>query len=280
MPEKPDANPTVSGRLRCVRAEIPSSLPALVTGASSGLGSEFAAQLAERGHDVTLVARRTDRLRTLARELEKRHGTAITPVTADLETSRGRDRAAALLADGRAWILVNNAGFGSRGSLADLPLDRERAQVLVNVVALHHLAGAALPGQVAAGQGGILNVASTAAFQPLPGMATYSATKAFVLTFTEALAVEARGTGVRVTCLCPGPVRTEFHAVAGTGREIQIAPTLEPADCVRAALRAFDRNQTICIPGAINALIAASARLAPRSATRHIAGRILARRPS
>ena len=248
----------------------------LVTGASSGIGEVFARRYAARGHDVTIVARRGDRLEGIAAGLRSAHGVAVNVVVADLETSRGRASVSRLLKAGGPWILVNNAGFGSRGRLTDLDPDRERGEVQLNVVALHELALAALPGLAAARTGGIINVGSTAAFQPLPFMATYAATKAFVLSFTEALAEELRGSGVRAMALCPGPVHTEFDAIAGVEDYMRLArPAVMSAErCVDIALRSFDRGITVCVPGALNAVLAQAPRLAPRVATRRVVAQI------
>jgi short-subunit dehydrogenase len=257
---------------------VPNTLPVVVTGASSGIGEEFARRFAERGHNLTVVARRVDRLEALARDLRDRHGVEVSVVTADLETARGRTAVARLLRQIGACVLVNNAGYGTRGRLIDLDIARERGEVQVNVVALHELTLAALPALVEAGGGGIINLGSTAAFQPLPYMATYSGTKAFVLHFTEALAEELRGSGVRVMALCPGPVRTEFDEVSGVNGSLDFLRPLTVAKCVASALRAFDRGQTVCVPGAVNLALAQSPRFAPRALVRRVAGPVLAPR--
>lgn len=257
-----------------MRNAVPSTIPVLVTGASSGIGAEFARGFAARGHDVTIVARRADRLEELAGDLRTRHGVAVDPVVADLEVARGRSTVARALRSRDTWILVNNAGFGTRGRLADLDAARERAEVQVNVVALHELTLAVLPGLIRSKTGGVINVASTAAFQPLPYMSTYAATKAFVLHFTEALAEELRGTEVRAMALCPGPVRTEFGDVAGVQDYMEMARPMSAQKCVATALRAFDRGSAICIPGALNAALAQGPRLAPRLAVRKVSAAI------
>lgn len=252
-------------------------VPALVTGASSGIGEEFARQLASRGHAVTIVARREDRLEELAAHLRRAHRVPVEPFVADLETARGRDAVAKVLRERSPWLLVNNAGFGSRGRLTDLDPGRERAEVQINVVAVHQLSLAALPGLVSERDGGIINVASTAAFQPIPYMATYAATKAFVLYFTEALAEQLHGTGARAMALCPGPVDTEFADVAGTAdyhqRSRLIAMTADR--CVRDALHAFDRGSAVCIPGILNEVLAQGPRFAPRGIVRKVTARII-----
>jgi short-subunit dehydrogenase len=253
---------------------VPPSIPALVTGASSGIGEEFARQLAARGHDVTLVARRSDRLQALAKELRQRHSAKVMVHTADLSTHAGRGPVATMLRTKGPWLLVNNAGFGTRGRFADLDLKREAEEVELNVVALHQLTAAVLPGNVEARAGAVVNVASTAAYQPLPYMATYAATKAFVLHFTEALSLELHGTGVRAMALCPGPTRTEFDEVAGVSVLFDKSLPMSPAAVVRSALRTLDRGHAICVPGPHNLILAQGPRLVPRSAVRRIVGMI------
>ncbi|MBJ7608781.1 MAG: SDR family oxidoreductase [Candidatus Dormibacteraeota bacterium] len=255
---------------------IPPSVAALVTGASSGIGAEFARQLAARGHDLTLVARRVDRLQTLAKTLRRDHAITVSVHPADLETAEGRAPVVALLRTAGPWLLINNAGFGSRGRFVDLDPDREVAEVELNVVALHELTTAVLAANVALGQGGVVNVASTAAYQAIPYMATYAATKAFVLTFTEAIAHELHGSGVRAMALCPGPTRTEFVSVAGVESLFDKSMPMTSAAVVRSALRTLDRGHAICVPGAHNLLLAQGPRLVPRSALRRVIGTIFA----
>jgi hypothetical protein len=242
---------------------------AIVTGASSGIGRELARLLAADGHHVTLVARDRSRLEQVAAELRERHGGEAVVVVADLaepgapETivrdveGAGRDVA----------VLVNNAGLGSCGPFADAELGRELAIVQVNVTALVHLTGLVVPGMVRRRAGRILNVASTAAFQPGPLMATYYASKAFVLSFSEALDAELAGSGVTVTCLCPGPTRTEFQQRAGmTGIPVAsgFPPMMDGATVARAGLRAMRRGARLVIPGLLNRLAVFSLRLGPR----------------
>ncbi|MEO8899183.1 MAG: SDR family oxidoreductase [Candidatus Dormibacter sp.] len=257
---------------------IPPSVPVLVTGASSGIGEEFARQLAARGHDITLVARRAERLQTLAKTLRSDHKVKVSVHPADLETKAERDPVAAMLRTGGPWLLVNNAGFGTRGRFVELDAERELAEVELNVVALHELTAAVLPGNVAAGQGAVVNVASTAAYQPIPYMATYAATKAFVLHFTEAIAQELHGTGVRAMAFCPGPTRTEFDDVAGVQSLFDNSLPMSPDAVVRSALRALDRGHAIFVPGAHNVIIAQGVRLMPRTALRRVMGGIFAPR--
>jgi short-subunit dehydrogenase len=191
---------------------------ALVTGASSGLGLELAQLFAADGHDVVLVARRRDALEALAAGLTAEHGVAARVIAADLADPAAPRRIFDQLADRPIEFLVNNAGFGTSGSFWGLDLARELAQVQVNVAALAHLTGLFLPPMIARKSGRILNMGSTAGFQPGPFMATYYATKAFVNSFTESLHHELRGTGVTATVCCPSATATEFSEVAGTSR--------------------------------------------------------------
>jgi short-subunit dehydrogenase len=266
--------------VRPIARALSPSIPALVTGASSGLGAEFARRLAARGHDLTIVARRVDRLEALRTEILAKHAVAVDVVEADLGTQAGRKAVISLLRRRSPWLLVNNAGFATRGALANLDPARERSEVEVNVLTVQQLTAAVLPGLIAAGTGGVINLASTSAFQPIPYMATYAATKAFVLHFTEAVAEEVRGTGVRVMALCPGPVRTEFDSIAGTQDYMRLAApmTMDPDRCVAVALRAFDRGSIVCVPGVLNATMAQGARITPRFLMRRMTGTVLGQR--
>lgn len=245
---------------------------ALVTGASAGLGVEFARQLAKRGHSLVLAARRKDRLDELARELGNARSVAI-----DLSAP---DAAAKLIADLAAHgeavdILINNAGFGLIGQFAELPGEREREMVDLNAGVLTDLCRAVVPGMIERRSGGIINVASTAAFQPGPKMAVYFATKAFVLSLTEALHEELKPHKIKVSCLCPGPTRTEFGEVAGFGGNgLFDRVAMNAGEVVTAALAGLDHNKAVVIPGLINKIGAVSGRLAPRSIVRKIAGAI------
>ena len=245
---------------------------ALVTGASAGLGVEFARQLSKRGHRLVLAARRKERLEELAKELGKARAIAI-----DLSK---KDSAAKLLSDLEANgetvdLLVNNAGFGLIGRFAELDAKRERQMIDLNVGTLTDLCRAVAPQMIARKSGGILNVASTAAFQPGPKMAVYFATKAFVLSLTEALHEELKPHGVKVSCLCPGPTRTEFGDVAGFGGNGMFdRVAMEAPDVVKAGLDGLARNKAVVVPGLVNKLTANSGRFAPRSIVRKIAGAI------
>jgi len=245
---------------------------ALVTGASAGLGVEFARQLSGGGYRLVLAARRKDRLEELAKELGKARAVAI-----DLSK---KDSAARLLADLEAngetvELLVNNAGFGLIGRFAELDAKRERQMIDLNVGTLTDLCRAVAPQMIARKSGAILNVASTAAFQPGPKMAVYFATKAFVLSLTEALHEELKPHGVKVSCLCPGPTRTEFGDVAGFGGNGMFdRVAMETPDVVKAGLDGLARNKAVVVPGLVNKLTANSGRFAPRSIVRKIAGAI------
>jgi short-subunit dehydrogenase len=245
---------------------------ALITGASAGLGVEFARQLSERGHRLVLAARRKERLDELSKELGKARAVAI-----DLSKANA---AAKLLADLEANgelvdLLVNNAGFGLIGRFAELDARRERQMIDLNVSTLTDLCRAVAPGMIQRKSGGIINVASTAAFQPGPKMAVYFATKAFVLSLTEALHEELKPHGVHVTCLCPGPTRTEFGDVAGFGGNgLFDRVAMDSPEVVKAGLAGLHRNKAVVVPGLVNKLTAFSGRLVPRSVTRKVAGSI------
>ncbi|MDN3310278.1 SDR family NAD(P)-dependent oxidoreductase [Microbacterium oryzae] len=250
----------------------------LITGASSGLGAEFAAQLAARGSDLVLVARRKDRLRELADRLERDHRVRVRVVPLDLAAA---DAATALRerleADGvRIDGLVNNAGFGMRGALAEADPERLDAMVRTNVGALAALTREFLP-DILAARGALVNVASTAAYQPCPGMAAYGASKAFVLSFTEAIAEETRGSGARVLAISPGPTRTEFFDEIGT-RAAAFRRQQSVDEVVRRALSALDApaGAPSVVSGRLNALAAGVVRLLPRRAALRISGRALA----
>jgi hypothetical protein len=253
----------------------------LITGASSGIGSEMARELASRGHGVTLVARRVDRLEELAAELTERHKITATVLPCDLGDPIARAELIEGLRSGPALAgLCYNAGYGIRGKLVGNEADRERQMVELNVAAVHDLTLRVLPGMIERGTGAILNVASTAAFQPLPGFATYAATKAFVLSFSEALSAELSGTGVSCSALCPGPVKTEFATVAGSTMMEDSLPdfTLVSADEVaRQAIDAMEDGSRTAIPGMANQIQALLGRLAPRSLVLPLAGRISGR---
>ena len=248
------------------------SSTAVVTGASSGMGADMARELAGRGHHVTIVARREERLRELAAELERDHGVRADVVTADVSSIEGRKGLIeAVRANGRdVEILLNNAGYGSAGKFQDLDPETETLMVRTNCEAIIALCGEYVPGMIQRGRGAILNVASIAGFQPIPRQATYSATKAFVRTFTEALTADLHGTGVTATALCPGLVPTEFGAAAGIdeGGWDQFPGFIKssPEENARAAIDGMDKGRRIVLLGAFNRVSAMSGHYTPRVA--------------
>ena len=245
---------------------------ALVTGASAGIGDAFARNLAKKGYDLVLVARRRDRLDQLAAELTAAHGVAVEVIEADLSQAGAVSSVEQRLSRGDIDLLVNCAGFGTRGEFGDLPLERELEEIDVNVRALTRLSHAALVPMTRQKRGAIINVASVGAFQPVPYMATYAATKAYVLSFSEALHEEVRRHGVTVTCLCPGPVKTEFQQVAGVDERRLRMGWVSPDKVVAAALRAAAKGRAIAVPGPMNALASTAPRFTPRFLVRKIAG--------
>jgi uncharacterized protein len=244
---------------------------ALVTGASAGIGEQFARQLPQRGVALTLVARRAERLEELAAELD----VDVEVLPADLTEDDGRARVEQRLRrdDAPVDLLVNNAGFGTYGSFTDLDLERQSQMVDLNATTLLRLSHVALAAQLARGVGGLINVGSTAGFQPDPHAATYGATKAFVRSFTEALAEEVRGTPVRVMLLAPGFTTTEFQDVAGIEAGVLPGPAqMSAGPVVAAALRDFARGRTVCVPGAANTMMRLGADVAPSSLSRRVSG--------
>ena len=248
---------------------------ALVTGASSGIGTRFAERLAADGADLVLVARRADALEALAERLRAAHGVTVDVLPTDLGEPDAvpalvkRLDEAGLVVD----VLVNNAGFGQHTDVADADPARLVAMVTLNCTALVDLTARLVPGMVERRRGGVLNVASTAAFQPLPHMATYGASKAFVLSFTEALWAETRGTGVHVTALCPGATATEFFDVSGGGAVGAKQSADEVAALGLAALRA---NKPSVVAGLRNRLLANTPRFFPRAVTTLVTERAMA----
>ena len=249
---------------------------ALITGASGGIGEAFARHLGKGGHDLVLVARRRDRLERLAAELSEAHGVDAEVVEADLADDSAVATVEERLRRGDIDLLVNDAGFGTRGEFAGLPLARELEELDVNVRALMRLTHAALGPMVGRGRGAVINVASTGAFQPVPHMATYAATKAFVLHFSEALHEEVKGKGVTVTCLCPGAVKTEFQQVAGVD-ESRLRAWKSVDAVVESALKAVAARRAITVPGALNVSLVAAVKLMPRFVVRRIAGSMFKR---
>lgn len=248
----------------------------LITGASGGIGEEFARRLARDEHNLVLVARSADRLNALADELARAHGIQAHAVPLDLTD----ERAPRILFDETTRrgldinLLINNAGFGSLGEFTKFDPARDEEMIRLNITALVTLTHLYIRPMRARGSGAIINVASTAAFQPVPFMATYAATKAFVLSFSEALAEENRTTGVRVMALCPGATDTNFFAAArGTRPPMRAVQT--SAQVVETAMRAIERGEASVISGWINVLVAQSSRILPRFLVRRVAGKIM-----
>ena len=244
------------------------STTAMITGASSGIGEEFARQLAARGHGVFLVARREDRLRTLAEEVQREYGVRAEYATADLADPADRQRLPGLVAERGldVGILVNNAGFTTVGDVHENP-DRQVGMIRVNVEALVDLTTMWLPGMVERGSGAVVQVASVAGFQPIPVQSVYAATKAFVLHFSEATAAELKGTGVTMTALCPGPVKTEF-VEAGGFKQDNMGPSFvwsSAEDVAKAGIEGAEKGKRVVLPGAVARMGAKFGRHGPRS---------------
>ncbi|HUA35323.1 MAG TPA: SDR family oxidoreductase [Candidatus Binataceae bacterium] len=256
---------------------------ALITGASSGLGEEFAYQLAREHHDLALVARRKDRLESVALKARELGAKKVAIFAADLSAPGAlaqlhTDVTAAGLEIG---YLVNNAGFGTHGTFCELPMEREIEEIELNVTALVALCRLFAPAMASRKSGTIINVASTAAFQPVPWMATYGATKAFVLSFSEALSSELRESGVTVLALCPGPTRTEFQAVANTAEAaFPDFAYMDAATVVAQGIASAKQGRAVRINGLMNFLMAQSTRLAPRAIVRRIAAAMFREEPT
>ena len=255
------------------------SATALVTGASAGIGEAIAHELASRGYGVTLVARREERLRALAGELSESHGVRAEAIAADLGDEAARERLAGQIeALGlEVEILVNNAGFGGAGTVADSDRERLLAMLRLNCEALLDLQARYLPAMVARGRGAVINIASTAAFQPIPGTATYAATKAFVLSLSEAVHEELKGTGVTLTAVCPGPVKTEFTRVAGIEQAEEQLPGvfwMAPEAVAKAAVDAAESGKRAIVPGLLNRAGALTGQHTPRMLALPIAKRL------
>jgi uncharacterized protein len=246
----------------------------VVTGASSGIGAAVARDLSRRGYRITLVARREDRLRELAAEL----GDLAEVHACDVADQNARKGLAdALAAQGTAVsILVNNAGFGTSGPFVKAERERELDMVRTNIEAVVDFCALFVPGMAERGTGAVLNLASTASFQPLPMQAGYAATKAFVLSFSESLHEELKGSGVTVTALCPGPVKTEFVEVAGLQQAESEMPDIfwdSPENVAKAAISGMDKGRRVVVPGMLNRVGALSGQHAPRSVVLRLAGR-------
>ncbi len=243
---------------------------ALVTGASSGIGVDIARELAGRGHGVVLVARREDRLTAVAQELREEHGVRVEVLACDLADPQARDALPGRVQELglTVSILVNNAGYGTVGDVGTVELDREVGQVRVNCEAVAALTAVYVPQMVARRSGAILVVASSAGFQPIPGQATYAASKAFALSFAEALHAELTGRGIAVTALCPGPVETEFAAVADAQELFSTAPgftLVSSPEVARQAVEGLEANRRVVVPGMAMRLATLSGRYTPRA---------------
>jgi short-subunit dehydrogenase len=248
---------------------------AVITGASSGLGAIFADQLAERGLSLVLAGRDEARLKAVAHRVPE--SVHVELVVGDLGTDAGTEELIAALTGREIDVLVNNAGFGTYGPFAEMDAAREHNLIGVNVDALVRLTHAALPGMLSRGRGGILNVASTIAFQPGTYQATYGASKAFVLSLSQALWAETRGTGVTVTALCPGPTSTGFvDALESDVSHTAIYRHLaDPEPVVAAGLRALDKGHAVVVPGLRNRVMSTGGRFAPGWISALISGRML-----
>src|SRR5262245_3139330 len=249
---------------------------ALVTGATAGIGAAFARKLASEGYDLVIVARTRERLKEVATELSERYGVTVTPMTADLSTARARKRIEDRLADEEQPIdlLVNNAGFGTRGAFAETDFDLLQSQLDVNVTSVLRLTRAALPGMLARRRGHIVNVSSVAGFFPATGP-TYGASKAWVTAFSEGMNANLTGTGVRIMALVPGFTRTEFHDRAGDDKNP--LPDALWHDAARAAadcLRDLRRGRSRWVPGMVWKAIMAVPHLLPAALLRKAEARV------
>lgn len=254
---------------------------ALVTGATTGIGAAFVAQLAREGSDLVLVARTESRLAEQADELTRRYGSAVETLAADLSTLDGLGRVEARVGDPAAPIdlLVNNAGFGLQADFLDSDIAEEEGMLALNVRAVLRLTHAALPVMVGRGHGGIINVSSVAGSVPTATGATYSASKAWVTAFTESLSILVQDSGVALTALCPGFTRTEVHNRVGVSRGgVPERLWLEAADVVATALRDHRRGRVISIPGVQYKASVLGSRVLPRSLLRWASARVTAGR--
>jgi short-subunit dehydrogenase len=253
------------------------SQTALITGASSGIGAAFAEALAARGMHLVLVARSKDKLEGLGTELAKTYGVGVQVIAMDLSKPGASRR----VFEQTTWngltvdLLVNNAGFATHGLFEELPLERQYEEIMLNCTAVVEMTHWFLPGMVSRGSGGVVNVASTAAFQPLPYMAVYGATKAFVLSFSEALWAENRARGVRVLALCPGATDTPFFDVVAAPEASVGGARQDPEDVVARALKALESGRMHLISGTKNYLMANVSRFFPRRTVAAMTARVL-----
>jgi short-subunit dehydrogenase len=252
---------------------------ALVTGASSGIGAAIAKELAARGYSIALTARREERLRSLATDLTTEHGVTAEAIACDLGEPAERERLAdELRTHGRAVeVLVNNAGFGHQADFSTSPRERMVEMVRLNVEAVVDLTSRFIGPMTERGRGTVINIASTAAFQPLPGSAVYAASKSFVLSFSEAIRTELRGSGVTVTAVCPGPVKTEFTEVAGVGGVEERTPGavwMSAEDIARHAADGAAKDRRVVVPGTLNRAGALAGQHSPRAVALPLISRI------
>ncbi len=249
---------------------------ALVTGASAGIGAAFAERLAHEGYDLVIVARDRERLETRAQQMRERSSVQVEVLPADLTEPAELHIVEAVIADAHLELLVNNAGFGTMGTFAELDAEREEAEIRLNIVALVRLTRAALPGMIQRKSGAIINVSSMAALQPAPYNATYGATKAFVNSFTEAIHEELRGSGVRVQALCPGFTRTEFQQRAGVDvSRVPQAAWMAPEAVVESSLAGLRRGDLVYVPGLANRVVSTLVSAVPRSLSRRVAAALV-----
>ena len=249
---------------------------AVVTGASAGLGHAFVKELVGAGYPVMAVARRRERLDQLAAEMQEQGG-KVEAVAADLSSPEGlKSVVTRAIEVGDLELLVNNAGVSSWGYFSEIPLDKHLAMLRLNIEALVSLTWQLLP-QLARRKGaGIINVASVVGFQPMPYWTTYAATKAFVLSFTEGVAYELRGSGVRALAVCPGMMKTELYDVSDARELAERLPAVAPEQVVHAALRAYRQpGRVVKVVGLFNFLLTVADRLTPRALTRFLTGRLL-----
>jgi len=247
---------------------------ALITGASAGIGVDLAECFARDGYDLIIAARTEPALREVGERLAQQHGVQVTPIAVDLgQIGGGTQLAQAIQRKGlQVDVLVNNAGYGHAGAFSESERDVELGMVDLNDRALVELTHIYWPGMLKSGRGGVLNVASTAAFQPGPLMATYYASKAFVLSFSEALWEEARGSGVRVSCLCPGPTLSKFRERAGTDKKrlSRAAKSMSSASVAELGYRAWKANKRVEVTGLRNRVMAAAIPFLPRKAVLNV----------
>ncbi len=245
---------------------------ALITGASGGIGYDLAKMAGADGRNLILVARSAEKLNALAVELRKNNDTEVITIAVDLSDEKGVNKLLDEIAaqNLKVDILVNNAGFGDFGDFSKADLSKNMEMIRLNIGALTQLTHAIMQQMLGSGKGRIMNVASTAAFLPGPGMAVYYASKAYVLSFSEALARELKGSGVTVTTLCPGPTDTSFATAAGLGKSLmhRMLPPATSAEVAKAGYKAMMKGKTIEIPGFMNKLTALTPRFTPRSIVR------------